>query len=257
MAAQLFIGGVARAQSATTTPPVPFRTTVDASGTLLYGAASQRIVSGGVGTLRADKRFELRIDAQAAYGDNRDATTGVRSVTVRNSRLSSAFDWHPHDRISPFTFGSAESSYQQRFASRVSAGGGAKLTLWRPDSVIGGFVQDASVSLALLAEDTKALRNASATEALSAGGRVRWSLRARYRKRINSSIRFSHTTLYQPAVDHPEHYTLEAVTELGVPLRTQLQLTISHRERLDSEAKARGATSIRDGQLLFGLRATF
>jgi hypothetical protein len=247
---------VAQAAPATP-PPVRFRTTADASGTLLYGSASQRIFSASIGTLRTDKQFELRFDGLSAYGDSRDATTGVRSVTVRNSRVSSSLDWHPQARVSPFAFGSAESSFQQRFASRVSAGAGAKLTFWRPDSVVGGFVQDASISLAVLDEQTRALRNATPAEEAAAGGRARWSLRARFSKRINQNIRFSHSTMYQPAIDHPDHYTLEALTELAVPLSNLLQLTISHREKLDSEAKARGATSIRDGQLLFGLRATF
>ncbi|MEP6765801.1 MAG: DUF481 domain-containing protein, partial [Gemmatimonadaceae bacterium] len=163
----------------------------------------------------------------------------------------------PHERLSPFALVSAESNYQQRYASRVAAGAGAKLTIWRPDSVIGGFVQDASVSLAALGEDTRALRGASLPAGAGTGQRARWSLRLRYRKRINESIRFSHLTLYQPTINHVNQYTLESVTELAVPLRTKFQFTVAHRERLDSQAKARGAASIQDGQVVFGIRANF
>lgn len=237
--------------------PVHWKGSVDAHGTMLYGAASQRVFGVAVGALRADKQFELRFDALSAYGDTKDQTTGVRSITVRNSRFGSNFDWHPHARLSPFALFSAESNFQQRYASRVAAGVGAKLTIWRPDSVIGGFVQDASVSLAVLTEGTRALHGASLSAGAGTGTRARWSLRLRYRKRINESIRFSHLTLYQPTTNHVGQYTLESVTELAVPLRTKLQFTIAHRERLDSEAKLRGATSIRDGQLVIGIRATF
>ena len=238
-------------------PPVHWTSSVDANGTMLYGAASQRVFGVAVSTLQADTRFELRFDGMSAYGDSKDQTTGVRSITVRNSRIGSNFDWHPHARLSPFALFSAESNYQQRYASRVAAGVGAKLTIWRPDSVIGGFVQDATVSLAVLGEDTRALHGASLPAGAGTGTRARWSLRLRYRKRINENIRFSHLTLYQPTTNHVQQYTLESVTELAVPLRTKLQFTISHRERLDSEAKLRGATSIRDGQVVFGIRATF
>lgn len=248
----------ALAQDTPAPPPATlWHGSAESSGTILYGAASQRLFAGALGTSRIHPHYELRFDFSGSYGDSRNQDTGVRSVIARNARLSSAFDLHPNDRTSPFSFASAESNYQQRYKSRVSLGVGAKQTFWRPDSVVGGFVQDASISLAVLAEETRLLTGASAERQRAAGRRVRWSLRARYRTRINGSIRFSHQTLYQPAVDGLNRYTLDAVTELAVPLRSKLQLTIAHRERLDSEAVKRGAPSIRDGQLVFGVRVTF
>lgn len=258
--ASILTAGAAIAQQpapAPAAPRTPWRGSVEANGTILYGAANQRVFSGGAGAARIDPGYELRFDLNGSYGDSRNQNTGVRSVIARNARLSSAFDLHPHDKVSPFAFASAESNYQQRYRSRVSAGVGAKYTLWRPDSVVGGFVQDASISLAVLGESTRLLPDAPASSKATAGERARWSLRLRYRKRINENIRFSHVTLYQPTTNAPEKYTLDALTELAIPLRTKLQLTIAHRERLDSEAVKRGAPSIRDGQLVFGLRATF
>lgn len=238
-------------------PPTRWHGAADLNGTILYGAANQRVLGGAIGTLRLDPEYELRFDLTGGYGDSRNQDTGVRSVIARNVRASGAYDLHPHDRTSPFALGSAESNFQQRYKSRVAAGIGAKQTLWRPDSVIDGFVQDASISLAVLAEDTRLLDDAPAASKATAGSRVRYSLRARYRKRINKTIRFSHITLYQPTVNNLNRYTLDAVTELAVPVRAKLQLTIAHRERLDSEAVKRGAPSIRDGQIVFGVRATF
>lgn len=243
------------------TPPAPpathWRGSVDANGTILYGAANQRVFTGGIGTSRMDPEYEFRADLQGGYGDSRDQNTGIRSVIARNVRLSSAYDLHPHDRTSPFTFASAESNYQQRYKSRVAGGMGAKQTFWRPDSVVDGFVQDLSLSLAILGENTKLLDDAPEASKATAGSRVRYSLRARFRKRINQNLRFSHITLYQPTANNLDRYTLDATTELAIPFRTKLQFTIAHRERLDSEAVKRGAPSIRDGQVVFGLRATF
>lgn len=238
-------------------PPVRWRGSVDANGTILYGAANQRLFNAGIGTSRLDPEYEVRFDLTGGYGDSRNFDTGIRAVTARNVRLSGAYDLHPHDRTSPFALASAESNFQQRYKSRVAGGVGAKQTFWRPDSVIDGFVQDASLSLAVLGENTQLLDNAPAASRATAGSRVRYSLRARYRKRINNSIRFSHVTLYQPTANNLDRYTLDAFTELAIPLRAKLQLTIAHRERLDSEAVKRGAPSIRDGQLVFGARATF
>jgi hypothetical protein len=246
----------AYAQSVAPTPP-RWKRTAEANGTLIYGAASQRLFSAAVGAAHSDSQYELSFNAMTAYGDSRDITTGSRQITVRNSRISTSYDLHPHDRLSPFAFGSAETNYQQRYRSRLSLGAGAKLIVWRPDSVVNGFVQDASMSLAVLAEATRAMPDASARVREAAGNHTRWSLRVRYRKRLNDTIRFSHVTLYQPTVDRLSSYTLESVTELAIPLGERLQFTVSHRERLDSEAVKRGAASIQDGQLLFGLRATF
>lgn len=241
-------------------PPAPpathWRGSVEGSGTILYGAASQRIFAVGASTSRLDPEYEVRFDLQGGYGDSRNQDTRVRSVTARNLRLSSAYDLHPHDRTSMFSLASAESNYQQRYRSRISGGVGAKQTIWRPDSVVNGFTQDASLSLAVLAENTQLLADAPVSSRATAGSRVRYSLRARFRKRFGPDIRFSHVTLYQPKANQMDRYTLDAATELAVPLRSKLQLTITHRERLDSEAVRRGALSIRDGQLVFGLRAT-
>ncbi|MGV3709278.1 MAG: DUF481 domain-containing protein [Gemmatimonas sp.] len=238
-------------------PKTHWRGSVDANGTILYGAANQRIFTSGANASFIDPGFELRFDLQGGYGDSRNQNTGVRSVIARNIRLSSAFDWRPHHRTSPFAFASAETNYQQRYQSRVAGGVGAKQTFWRPDTVRDGFNEDLSLSLAVLGEHTQLRDDAPAASQSAAGSRVRYSLRARFRKRINGTIRFSHVTLYQPTANDLNRYTLDAFTELAIPVRTRLQFTVTHRERLDSEAEKRGAVSIRDGQVLFGLRATF
>jgi hypothetical protein len=116
-----------------------------------------------------------------------------------------------------------------------------------------GFPEDASVSLALLAERTRTLGSAADGSSLN----VRWSLRARLRRRLGEGLRLTHVTWYQPTVDAPGRYTVETTTVLAVPLRSGLELTGTLRERYDSEARRRGARSDHDGQLLFGVRTSF
>jgi hypothetical protein len=87
---------------------------------------------------------------------------------------------------------------------------------------------------------------------------VRWSLRARYRRRIAPTVRLTHVTLYQPTVDAPvARATAESTTILAVDVRPGLAFTATLRDRFDSEARRRGARSDHDGQVLFGVRAAF
>ncbi len=231
---------------------------VQANGNLLYGAASQRVFSAGAGVQRESKSLQWRADVSGGYGDSRDQDTRLRRVIVRNARATASLDWHPMAAFSPFAFGTAESSLQQRIASRISSGIGGKWTLWRPGVAAGAFVQDASISAAVLAEDTRSLAAWSVVDGeRGAGSRYRWSVRARYRRLLTPTLRFSHLSFYQPTVGRVSRYTLEATSELSMPVLSRAEFTITHRERLDSEARERGASSIRDGQLLFGMRAAF
>ncbi len=231
---------------------------MQADGNLLYGAASQRVFAAGAGVQRESAVLQWRADLSGGYGDSREQETGRRRVIVRNGRATTSVDWHPRAAFSPFAFGTAESSLQQRIASRVSGGAGGKWTLWRPPVAKDGFGQDASVSAALLAEVTRGLPGDDApATGRGAGRRYRWSARARYRTRITPTLRFSQLTFYQPTVGRIGRYTLESSSELALAVTLRTQFTVTHRERLDSEARDRGASSIRDGQLLFGVRTRF
>jgi len=234
--------------------------TAEANGNLLYGAGSQRVLSGTVVASRIDARAEFRAEVQGSYGDSRRTDSPIRDVIVRTSNARASLDIRPHARVTPFGFLSAGSSLQQRFTRRLNAGVGAKYTFWRVDSGRAGFSEDASLSLALLVEETRALTTAGVPDATArnaAGTRMRWSVRARYRQRLGERMRLSHVTFYQPTTTDLARYTVEANTVLGIPVRDRLDVTITHRERFDSEATRRGAPSNRDGQLLFGIRATF
>jgi hypothetical protein len=170
-------------------------------------------------------------------------------VTARSSRASIGLDHRPFHRVSPFWFGSVESSLQQRVARRYSSGAGGKLTLHRTEG------EEATVSLALLWEQSRAFdppAGDSGTET-----RIRWSLRGRIRHQFTEKVRLTHVTFYQPAVDRPGRYTAESTTSLSADITQSLALSATLRDRYDSEARGRGASSNHDGQLLFGVRASF
>lgn len=241
-------------------PPAsnPWRRTAEANGTLLYGAASQRVLGAAIGIQRDDQRLQLRGDLLSNYGDALDQTTKTRQVIVRNSRASASVDLEPRATVSPFGFGSVENSLQQRFAARWSVGAGAKLTVWRVLEPADGLQQDASISVAMLAEQTRfTVSEPSSGNAVTINRRVRWSSRLRYRKQLTPAVRLTHLLWYQPTVNRIDRYTLEATTTLALPVTARTTFTLTHRERVDSEAMDRGAPSTRDGQLLFGLCAAF
>ena len=223
--------------------------TIDASGSVLFGNASDQVVSARLQLARADSMLEVRTDSRFAYAASR-VDRGERRVTGRTALVSLGVDYHPLRRYSPFWFGSVESSLQQQIARRVATGAGAKLTFHRRDA------DEASLSLALLGEQTRARRTA-AGDAPASTWRTRWSLRARTRKQLNAMLRATHVTLYQPAVDRVDWYTIVSTSTLAAALTSAVALTATFHDTYDSEARGRGAISNNDGQLLFGVRAEF
>jgi hypothetical protein len=222
---------------------------IQLSANAWYGAAHTRVVSSEIEVAHADSSFSTRAGMRFNYADDRDAE-GPPAVTARAMQLSLGFDYRPLDRWSPFVLGGLETSLQQRIANRTSAGAGAKLTLLHKDR------DDLSISLALLAERTRALVPRDSVARVDT--RTRWSLRVRYRRQLTPTLYFSHVTFYQPAIDDPlARYTVDATTALEAAMTSVISLTATIRDRYDSEARVRGATSNNDGQFLLGLRARF
>jgi hypothetical protein len=221
----------------------------DLSANAWYGAAHTRVVSSQIDLGRTDSSLSVRASFRFSYADDRDAD-GPRQVTARGGQLSLGIDYRPYDRWSPFVFGGSETSYQQRIARRDNVGAGAKRTLRRKGR------DDLSISLALLAERTRALVPHDSIAGVDA--RARWSLRFRYRRQLTHTLYFSHVTFYQPGVRLPlAQYTIDATTAVEASITSVVSLTATLRDRYDSEARQRGADSDNDGNFLFGLRAHF
>lgn len=225
-----------------------WRGSFDANGNLLFGAANSRLVSAGLSIRRADSTLRLSHETQWTYADARTGAA-TDTVTARGVRLSLALDYRPLATVSPFWFGDAESSLQQRIARRYGTGVGAKYVIRRLDE------DEVSISLATLWEHTRPLRLPGDTT--SSKTRARWSLRYRVRQRLGTAVRFTHVVFYQPSIANTSIFSGSSVATLAATLTSTLALTVTLRDRYDSEAVRRGASSNHDGQLLFGARVTF
>lgn len=226
--------------------PSDWRGTGELGVNLLFGAARQQLVAGAIAAARVDSGWSRRVELQGSYAEARE--DGASRVLARAARLSAALDHRPYAAISGFGFASVETNRQQRIGDREAGGAGAKVTPWRGPAAD----EDASVSLALLVERTR-----PSDAGVPVQRRVRWSLRPRLRRQLSPTVRLSHVTFYQPAVDRPGRFTAETTTVLASALRAGLDLTVTLRDRYDSEARGRGARSNHDGQLLLGVAARF
>lgn len=221
--------------------------TTEASASLFQGNTDQRVLftRGDLG--RADSTLELRGSVSFGYADAaRDSLP--RAVTKRTWIGALALDYRPHARLSPFAFLNYEASFEKRVLDRVGLGVGGKAVVLARDGT------ELNVSLAMLAERLRPTRLSPDSSTVSA---ARWSGRARLRHRFDDRLRLTHTTFFQPKVSDFESYTVNSASELSYAFRQSTSLTISYLALYDSAARARGALSNNDGQLLLGVKTGF
>jgi hypothetical protein len=228
--------------------PIVWERTVQAHGTLLFGNTEQRILGSRASLSRADARAEVSLDLQSVYGETKDAE-GRRAVTKRLWLGSLTADLDPPATTSPFVFLTAESNLEKRIGERYSAGAGAKRTFIRDDR------REASLSVALLEERTVPL--AGGAVPVAATRLTRWSARGRVRHHWPDRVRFSHVTFWQPSVASMASFLVRSTTELEYLLNDAVAMTTTFIDNYDSEAVRRGARTYNDGQLVFGIRASW
>lgn len=220
--------------------------TVEANGNLLFGATSQTLTSLEGDFAHAGERFSADAAVKFRYGESEDEER-IKFVSSRSWETILSVDIHPHDRVSPFAFGSAGASLEKRIDHRESGGVGAKWTFAQTNT------GKASVSLAALGERTVPLSD-TLTQATSL---VRWSWRVKFAQRVDDRISFTHVTFYQPAIDAPSRYTVASTSVGSYAINSDVALTLTFTDNYDSEATGRGALANNDGSVLFGIRATF
>jgi hypothetical protein len=215
------------------------------SASIFFGNSSQRVAAARLGISRADSTLEVSGGFRFTYADV-ESDDGVRAVNRRSWDVSTSVDLRPYARLSPFVFGTLESSLEKQIDLRWGAGGGTKLVFAR-DSV-----SEHSFSLALLAEQTTPRME---VEAFDDDVQARWSARHRIRGTVAAGVTFTSTTFYKPRLDDFTDYTIGSVNSLAVALNTSLSLTFTFIDTYDSEARLRGSESNNDGQILFGVKA--
>ena len=232
------------AAAAQDAPPRRWRGSAQGNGSILFGNTNQRVLGGRGSVTRADSVVEVDASVQLLYGDAE--ADGEREVVKRLWLGAVSVDYRPTAPVSPFVFGTFESSLEKQIAERYSVGVGAKRTFVRTDRT------EASLSVAALDERTVPLPSARdrATTRLT-----RWSVRGRVRHAFDDRLQVSHVTFWQPSVRAASRFLVRSTTEAEYALSRGVAMTLSLLDNYDSEAVARGARTNNDGQLLFGVSA--
>ena len=239
------LAGLAALASPSDAQAPTWRGKAQANASILFGATEQQLLATRGELSRADSVVEVATSVEFRYGESTDKD-GVRGVYARSWMGTLAVDRHPYAAISPFFFGTLESSLEHRLARRAAAGVGAKWTAHRSER------GSASLSGALLLERSRPMASAE-RPAASARSLGRWSLRVKLDRKQDDRMSFSHVTFYQPVVDDASRYLVISTSQAAYSLTTALAVTLALTERFDSEARGRGARSNHDGALLAGV----
>jgi hypothetical protein len=216
------------------------------SGSLFFGNTRQTLITTRSSVGHADSAFELKGAVRFTYGESSDENDGA-FVSKRSWIGTLNYDHRPFARYSTFLISTLETSLEKRIDFRYDVGIGEKLTFVRTETT------QADVSLALLGERTYLPPTVpNETETL-----LRWSTRARYRRQMNERVRVSHETFYAPVANDFGRYTITSTTSIAIRLARYADLNLSFIDNYDSEAKARGARSYNDGQLVLGILTAF
>ena len=218
----------------------------EANASLFFGNTRQTTLGTRYSVGRADSTWEVETDGQFTYGE---AETEERRafVTKRSWRAALSADYRPFARLSPFVLASVESSLEKRIDRRYSAGAGAKLVFVRTERTAVDF------SLAVLAE--RSLLPDTAGPRIEET-QARYSARFRVNRSIGERVTASHETFYRPEVRDVSRFTFTSRTSIAMKVAEALAFQASFIDNHDSEARARGARTNNDGELLFGLALT-
>ena len=234
-----------RAQARDAEPRFRFETELGAS--LFFGNTQQVTFTNRSETSRADSTAEFSLGWDITYGEATDAE-GVTFVNRRAWAAVTSMDLRPHARVSPFLFGTLEASLQKRIHRRFSGGAGAKLTFVDSDVAL------ADLSAAALLERTVPMADGPTDPEVQA----RWSVRSRLRRAFDEDrLALTLEGLYVPAFDDPGDFTFRGSSSVAFALSSVVSLKLSFVDAYDSGARARGARSNNDGQLLFSILSRF
>lgn len=218
----------------------------EANASLSFGNVDQTTTFTRLGASSVDSTLELSTDGYFTYGETR--VDGEPSVNKRSWGASLNANLRPFARVTPFMLASIESSLEKRIVRRYSGGGGAKLVFVKNEGT------SSDVSIALLAERT--ITAPSDTEQVEKVY-ARYSARYRLERKVDDRVTFSLLTFYRPEFHALHRFTSTANIAATYRLAKALALKMSFVDNYDSEARGRGARSNNDGDILFGLVATF
>ncbi len=215
-------------------------------GSIFFGNTDQTTITTRAATSRADSTLEFGAEASFIYGEA-TGDDGNAFVAKRSWNVSSSLDYRPYGRLSPFVFGTGQSSFERRIDLRYNVGGGAKWTFLRSER------DRLDLSLAALAEQTFVRDDDGGPET-----KARWSARLRARRVLSDGrLTLQTTNFYRPVIDEFGNFVFESESSLAFNVNSAVTLKVSFLDTYDSEAEARGAETNNDGQILFSVLSSF
>ena len=218
------------------------------SGNVFFGNNRQVLVGTRLGAEHIDSTLQNRNEVRFNYGEATDQETDRDFVSKRSWLATSSLDYRPFLRVNPFAQGAFESSLEKKISRRYSVGAGTRLNFVRTPRT------EAIASLGALIEQTRALDPERGNPTTSLGRAIA-SFRAK--RAIGTRVVFTSESRYEPALKDLEKFTFATDNGAIVTLRQNLSFTASFRDTYDSEARRRGARKYNDGELLFGVLASF
>ena len=224
----------------------PWKSSIELAGSLFIGNEPQSVLTTRGRTSHADSTYELGADVRFVYGAA--SLEGARAVSQRLWFGSVNLDLWPYAAHSPFLLGTVESSLARRVDLRVSAGVGHKMTFVDSDRALANF------SIALLGERSRLPTAAGGqlTESLA-----RLSTRLRLRRKVGSRAELGYESYFRPELESLTRYTFTNSGSATYAMTERLDLKLTYLDNYDSEARARGARSNYDGQVVVGVAADF
>ena len=242
--------GVAHPVAAQSTAQSTVQWTVqgELGASIFFGSRDQATLTSRAQMDRADSTYEFSAKADFAYGEASDET-GNTSVNKRSWSVGSNVDYHPFSRVSPFIFGTVESSFEKKIDLRYDVGAGGKINILRSD------VSRVDFRGALLVEQTRSAdqNGGGGDETLA-----RWLGVLRVRRTLNEGrITFNSEASYQPVFDEFSDFTVDFESSIAFQLSEVISLKLSLVDKYDTGAQDRGALTNNDGQLFFSVLSSF
>jgi hypothetical protein len=217
------------------------------SGNAFFGNTRQILAALRAEHERLDSAFSVRTQFRYNYGETTTDADGT-VVSKRSWIGASSYDWRPFADFTPFIRASLESSFENKIGRRLSAGSGARWNIVRDSAT------DVIMSAGVNGERTVALAPGDTAGPITL---ARGSTSLRLRRIFNPRITMASETSYSPALTESGDYTIASLTSMKVKLARFAGLTLSFRDGYDSRARARGARSNNDGEILVGILTTF
>ena len=220
----------------------------EVGASVFFGNRDQTTLTSRAQMERADSSYEFSTKADFAYGEAED-DAGTAFVNKRSWSVGSNVDYHPFSRVSPFIFGTVQSSFEKKIDLRYDAGAGGKVNIVRND------VSRVDFRGALLVEQTRPADSNGGGEDETL---ARWLGVLRVRRTLDDGrVTFESETQYQPVFDAFDNFTIDFEGSVAFELSEVISLKLSLVDKYDSGAKDRGARTNNDGQLFFSVLSSF